>query len=169
MIAALNNNMYYEYDAADQRRDATVTLHLWNPATSSYYDFDRLRYRKYIDTLYMANFANPYESGQNTSSSVLRYADVLLIKAEALNELNAAPTAAAYDALNAIRRRAFKSVADGTVNAPADGSAIDLSGLTKEQFRQAVRDERDWSRTGAIRARPAAIPMLHEDGNKGNR
>lgn len=142
VIAALNNNVYYEYDPADQRRDATVTLRLWNPATSSYYDFERLRYRKYIDTLYMANFANPYESGQNSSSSVLRYADVLLIKAEALNELNAAPTAAAYEALNAIRQRAYKSVVDGTVQTPTDGQPIELAGLTKEQFREALQHER---------------------------
>lgn len=142
VIAALSNDMYYEFDSADQRRDATVTLRLWNPATSSYYDFDRLRYRKYIDTLYMADFANPYESGQNSSSSVLRYADVLLIKAETLNELNAAPTAAAYEALNAVRHRAYRSIVDGTEQTPTDGRPVELAGLTKDEFRQAVQQER---------------------------
>lgn len=88
VIAAINNNLYYEFDANDQRRDASVTLRLFNPAEGQYFDFDRLRFRKYIDTLYMANESAPYISGQNTSSSVLRYAEVLLVKAEAENELN---------------------------------------------------------------------------------
>lgn len=142
VIAALSNEMYDNFDPADQRRDASVTKRLWNPAKNQYFDFDRLRYRKYIDTLYMANFANPYESGQNTSSSVLRYADVLLIKAEALNEINSAPTAAAYEALNAIRHRAYKSIVDGSEQTPTDGTTVALSGLSKDQFRQAVQDER---------------------------
>ena len=57
---------------------------------------------------------------------VIRYANVLLTFAEASNEVNG-PTAAAYDAVNAIRGRA-----------ELDG----LQGLSKEQFREAVWKER---------------------------
>ena len=141
VIAAINNNLYYEFDANDQRRDASVTLRLFDPAKGEYFDFDRLRFRKYIDTLYMANESAPYISGQNTSSSVLRYAEVLLVKAEAENELNG-PTPAAYEALNAIRRRAYWNPYANSQNQPADGTPLELSGLSKEQFRQAVQDER---------------------------
>ena len=141
VIAALNNNIYNNFDPNDQRRDASVTLRLFNPATDSYFDFERLRFRKYIDTLYMANESAPYISGQNTSSSVLRYAEVLLVKAEAENELNG-PTTAAYDAINQVRRRAYWSPYSNSQNQPADGTTLDLSGLTKEQFREALQAER---------------------------
>lgn len=141
VIAAINNNLYYEFDAHDQRRDASVTLRLYDPATGKDFDFERLRFRKYIDTLYMANESAPYISGQNTSSSVLRYAEVLLVKAEAENELNG-PTATAYEALNAIRRRAYWDPYTNNQNQPADGTPVELSGLSKEQFRKAIQDER---------------------------
>ena len=141
VIAALSNEMYDNFDPADQRRDASLTKRLWNPDTQSYFDFDRLRYRKYIDTLYMANYSAPYISGQNTSSSVLRYAEVLLIKAEAENELNG-PTTAAYDAINQVRRRAYYSPYSLQQNQPTDGTTLDLSGLTKDEFREALHAER---------------------------
>lgn len=141
VIAAINNNLFYEFDANDQRRDASVTLRLFDPAKGEYFDFDRLRFRKYIDTLYMANESAPYISGQNTSSSVLRYAEVLLVKAEAENELNG-PSAAAYEALNAIRRRAYWNPTTNSQSRPSDGTPLELAGLSKDQFRQAVQQER---------------------------
>lgn len=141
VIAAINNNLYYEYDSNDQRRDASVTLRLFDPSKGEYFNFEHLRFRKYIDTLYMANESAPYISGQNTSSSVLRYAEVLLVKAEAENELNG-PTATAYEALNAIRRRAYWNPYNNNQSQPANGTPLELSGLSKEQFRQAVQQER---------------------------
>jgi hypothetical protein len=56
---------------------------------------------------------------------VIRYAEVLLIYAEALNELNQTTTAQPY--LNMVRHRAGLS---------------DLSGLSQDQFRNAVMQER---------------------------
>lgn len=67
---------------------------------------------------------NTAASGLNFS--LLRYADVLLIYAEASNEVNG-PTADAYTAVNAIRTRA---------ELPA------LAGLSQGQFREAVWKER---------------------------
>ena len=64
----------------------------------------------------------------NTNWYLLRYSDVLLLYAEALNELNKAPTADAYAAINMVRRRA------GLDNLQ--------TGLSYEMFQQAVRDER---------------------------
>ncbi|MEG1562626.1 MAG: RagB/SusD family nutrient uptake outer membrane protein [Bacteroides sp.] len=58
---------------------------------------------------------------------LLRYADVLLMLAEAENEANQAPTPAAYAAINEVRKRA----------------GIDpLKGLSYETFQQELRDER---------------------------
>jgi hypothetical protein len=59
---------------------------------------------------------------------VYRFAEVLLFFAEAENEANG-PTAEAYDAINRVRVRA---------------KLPPLAGLTKEQFREAVRQERSW-------------------------
>ena len=80
-------------------------------------------------------------AGQNTNTAIIRYAEVLLIKAEAENELNG-PTQAAYDAINEVRRRAYWSPYLNIQNTPSDGSPLELSGLTKEQFRDRLREER---------------------------
>ncbi len=141
VIAAVNNNLYYEFDKNDQRRDASVTLRLYDPSKDVEFIFERLRFRKYIDTLYMANESAPYISGQNTSSSVIRYADVLLVKAEAENEVNG-PTDVAYEALNAVRQRAYYDPIANTQRQPSDGTPLLLAGLSKEEFRSAVQDER---------------------------
>ncbi len=69
---------------------------------------------------------------------LLRYADVLLLYAEALNEWHKSPTTDAYSAINMVRRRAYGL----PVNTPS--SVCDLSGMSYEQFRQAVRDERGY-------------------------
>ena len=68
VIAAINNNVYNNFDPNDQRRDASVTVRLFDPSKGEYFNFERLRFRKYIDTLYMANESAPYISGHNTSS-----------------------------------------------------------------------------------------------------
>lgn len=73
---------------------------------------------------------------------IIRYAEVLLIFAEAENEING-PTVEAYNAVNAIRKRARDSNSDG-VDTPADVAQLpDLSGLSKDDFRNAVWRERE--------------------------
>ncbi|WP_373495976.1 RagB/SusD family nutrient uptake outer membrane protein [Aquiflexum sp.] len=69
-------------------------------------------------------------SGKNII--VYRLADAYLMYAEAENELNG-PTSEAYSKINSIRDRAFDS-----------DPAKRLSGLSKEEFRQAIMDERKW-------------------------
>ena len=64
---------------------------------------------------------------------LLRYADVLLMKAEARNELLAAPDQAVYDAINAVR-------GGQSVNMPQYNMATD--NFTKEQMREKIRHER---------------------------
>lgn len=72
----------------------------------------------------------------NVNWYVLRYADVLLLYAEALNEWQNGPTADAYAAVNMIRRRAYGLPLNQT-------SAVDLaSGMSYNEFKQAVKDER---------------------------
>lgn len=66
---------------------------------------------------------------------VIRYADVLLMYAEALNETGG-PNADAYAAINQVRARARKG-AEATV-------LPDLKNLTQVQFRESVYQERSW-------------------------
>ena len=63
-----------------------------------------------------------------TNLALIRYADVLLLYAEALNEANNGPTKAALDAINAVRARA--------------GVQPLAAGLTKKDFFEAVLRER---------------------------
>lgn len=70
------------------------------------------------------------DANENTASSglnwtLLRYAEVLLIYAEASNEVTG-PTTESYEAVNSIRRRA---------------QLAELSGLSKDQFRDAIFKE----------------------------
>ncbi|MDR1809749.1 MAG: RagB/SusD family nutrient uptake outer membrane protein [Prevotella sp.] len=58
---------------------------------------------------------------------ILRYSDVLLMLAEAENEINPSPTLLAYECLNAVRTRA---------------GLTELSGLDKTGFRNAIKKER---------------------------
>lgn len=72
------------------------------------------------------NVAQTSSANSDLNWSVIRYADVLLMYAEASNEVGG-PSAKAYEAVNAIRTRA---------QLPA------LAGLTKDTFREAVWAER---------------------------
>ncbi len=76
-------------------------------------------------------------SRNSTNFPIIRYSDVLLMKAEAENALHSQPTAAAVDAVNQVRRRAFGKPV-GTVNV-----ASDMPGnLDKVAFQSYIQDER---------------------------
>ena len=66
----------------------------------------------------------------------MRYADVLLIYAEALNELGAG-NPEAYKAINMVRRRAFGESIKAVIPQPHD-----LLALSQGDFRKAVYGER---------------------------
>lgn len=73
-----------------------------------------------------------FKNGNGTNFPLLRYADVLLMYAEAENHLNG-PTQAAYDAVNKVRERAFGSgyrVSAVNFNAATDGG----SGYTQAPY-----------------------------------
>ena len=69
----------------------------------------------------------------------MRYADVLLMYAEAANELNGGPTDKAVDCLAQVHRRAFDD-GDPEFIAAAQGG--------KDEFLKAVLDERKWEFAG---------------------
>ena len=80
---------------------------------------------KYFDNAGLKN-----ENGNDIP--LIRYADILLTRAEALNELGGAPTTEAFGLINQVRTRA------GLPNLTA------VTTPTKEAFRDAVLRERGW-------------------------
>jgi hypothetical protein len=115
-----NVGVYQLYSEKDKRRDVTFYTSLTSPVDGKTYTFAPL-FGKYRDP---AVYTNPAESGVDVP--LIRFAEVLLIYAEALNEQNG-PTTEAYNAINRVRARA----------------GLDpLENLSQDQFRDAVYLER---------------------------
>lgn len=84
-------------------------------------------------TPFPKKFLDPLMTGTSAEEPnyiILRYAEVLLMLAEAANEVNGGPTAEAYDAINQVRARA--------------GIAPLTPGLSQSLFRDSVFVERRW-------------------------
>ncbi len=99
-------------------------------------DIYDLRLGKYKDP------GAPIDTGNGNDFYFYRYADALLIFAEADNKING-PTTAAYDAINKVRRRAY-GVPFNTPSTLADLP----SGLSKTQFDDLVFRERGYEFIG---------------------
>lgn len=139
LIISDEEKFYNIYAAGDQRREGSYAKSFYKPDDDIVYEFNVPRFRKFIDTTVVLNWL---ASAINTD--IIRLADVYFTLAEALNELggpgNAYSGITAYDALNEIRRRAFR---EGKYS--ADGKAPtthDLSGLDKNSFRATLQQER---------------------------
>jgi len=122
---------------ADQpRRDAYILRYLMLDGDSvGYRDFSTGL--PYVRKLYNEPYISLDENAGGSSADhfILRYADILLIYAEAANRTHNGPTAEAVDAINAIIDRAN----DGTGNeAPA------TVGMTMQDFEDKVIQERSW-------------------------
>lgn len=82
--------------------------------------------------------------GTGINFPYMRYADVLLMFAEADNELNNGPTAEAKEALRQVRERAFRGSA-------AQASMVESyieSATSKDDFFKLIFDERKWEFAG---------------------
>jgi hypothetical protein len=89
-----------------------------------------------INMLFSKFRGSPGDEG--VDMPIMRYAEPILIFAEAANMANGGPTSEAYEAVNMIRRRAY-----GQDPAVADPGGADLpSGLSQEAFRDSVLLER---------------------------
>ncbi|MDR1407048.1 MAG: RagB/SusD family nutrient uptake outer membrane protein [Tannerella sp.] len=132
-VYATSDKWYHDFDDRDQRKKGTYVKELYDPSAGEVFVFDRVRYRKYIDTVDVISSANT----RDINRTIIRYAEVLLLKAEALNELHDSPTAEAYEAINRVRRRAFSHF---PVTTP---SSDDLpAGLDYAAFKQRIQQER---------------------------
>ncbi|MBD0830827.1 RagB/SusD family nutrient uptake outer membrane protein [Aestuariibaculum sediminum] len=136
---------YMSFDSKDKRRD--VTCGLWRINTDAEYEHVGLN----ISQGKWSRWFLPEPPGQNTAKGtainwpMMRYADVLLMFAEAENELNG-PTAEAQDAFKRIRRRAFDA-ADWSTK--VDNYVAQIS-ASKQDFFNAIVDERAWEFGGEM-------------------
>jgi hypothetical protein len=131
---------FYLFDSTDKRRDVTVCLYFTqvNGTTRTGQPITNLTDGKYRrDWITNPSFA-PTNAIQyfGLKWQIIRYADVLLMYAEADNEING-PTTSAYNALNQVRRRGYGKpigTADAAVDIPA--------GLSKSEFFRVIVRER---------------------------
>lgn len=144
----LNAFYRYSFDEKDKRRDFVNGLWYYGNSTNNVSQDSCLIRSDYTvhNNKWSKLWAN---AGQflNTSSGstginfpYMRYADVLLMNAEAINELEG-PTKEAQESLRQVRIRAFDD--QGAVNTYVTNAAS-----SKEKFLQAVLDERKWEFAG---------------------
>ena len=134
--------LYNLYGNGDLRRDWAISPFYFvstaTAASRTYYTAGNIigreaaKWRRY----YEPNDPKKQQYYNGTNFPILRYADVLLMLAEAENEVNG-PTATAYDAINQVRRRGY-GLPLATASAVADLPA----GLSKTDFKKAIMDER---------------------------
>lgn len=130
--------LWKAYEPNDLRRDWNIApfqinangTYTYASATPNYTRFPgkwRLSYSPYPRTVGRTNINFP----------VIRYTDVLMMYAEADNEINQHPTPQAYEYVNQVRRRGYGkpiTTPDPTVDLP--------TGLSYEDFVRAIQDER---------------------------
>ncbi|MDR3252547.1 MAG: RagB/SusD family nutrient uptake outer membrane protein [Tannerella sp.] len=137
-VIVSDRTFYDRFDHRDQRKEGSFLADVWNPEENVHVYYTLPRYQKYIDP--ENRVASAYNRELN--ATVLRYADVLLIKAEAINERYHAPNAEAYDAINKVRRRAYKVGEFDDGQSTVDLSEVNLSNLDYLAFRKQLRRER---------------------------
>jgi len=123
-----DSSVYKLFSATDTRRAVTFYSSVYNAATGQTVVFNNPYvpyFNKFVDYS-LTPLTTQAQSGINYP--VLRYADVLLMYAEAQNELNGGPTSDAYTAINQVRTRA--NVPDLT------------TGLSQAAFRDSLFLER---------------------------
>lgn len=131
--------LYNLYSSTDLRKDWVIApfRYTGNPATVSDWSSSQIidrycgKYRRIYEVVIPRNTART-----PINYPLLRYADVLLMFAEADNEVSGGPTAEAYEAINQVRRRG----AGLPVNMP--DPSVDLSGLDQVSFFEELQDER---------------------------
>lgn len=118
-------DIYNAYEEGDLRRDCSMSL--------GYYD--NRKNNEWVESRYVCKFMDvPYQNNDASNNyPVIRYADVILMYAEALNQNGKTAEACKY--LNMTRRRGFGYQTTET-------SPVDLQTTDKAQFALMVEQER---------------------------
>ena len=126
-------NYFYAFDSVDTRRDITLTHYQVPSATN----IKSQRTLAQLNTgKYRRDWRVPLLPGTvlnvGYNWSVIRFSDVLLMYAEAVNEISGSPTAAAIAAFEEVRKRGYRG----------NTGSIGTTPTTKGTFFDAVANER---------------------------
>lgn len=141
----LADSCFYEKFPADARKTFNFVTTFKQPANPLGMNFKKTAMRspainKYRDyTPRDADGAILMTAQTDGITPIFRYAEVLLIYAEAQNKAEGAPNALAYKCINDVRQRAINTYAGGT-----KGTYTALSGLSTDAFDEAVFKERGY-------------------------
>ncbi|MCB0531116.1 MAG: RagB/SusD family nutrient uptake outer membrane protein [Saprospiraceae bacterium] len=145
---AIPVSYYYSFDTLDIRRDVTCAYYQVNTSFVEEFvgggvgNISQGKWSRYfLDKGQGASTAK----GTGINWPMLRYSDVLLMYAEAENELNG-PTASAQAAMKRVRQRAFDSQ---YWTSKVDDYVAGVSG-SKDDFFQAIVNERGWEFGGEM-------------------
>lgn len=127
--------LFESFSDNDTRKAVTFVTEMVSPVDGKTYTFEP-HFHKYYD---LAAVGNQGQSSKNLP--IIRYAEVLLIYAEALNELNG-PTAAAYAAIDEVRERA--QIGKLANVAPALGKAQFRDSVFQERRKELVYEYQRW-------------------------
>jgi len=133
----------YSFDQKDLRRDYVCGMWYYSNKGLPTLRFDYSMHNNKWSKLWGPKFGKSTTSSTGINFAYIRYADVLLMFAEADNEINNGPTAEAQEALKTVRRRAFA----GADQADKVDTYVE-SAASKEDFLNLVLDERKWEFAG---------------------
>lgn len=141
-----NPIMLYEYDVDDVRRDVTVVPYEWDGGSG---DKGGIQVPSALGRLYFGKYRYEWMKRRVTSTNddglnwmYMRYADVILMAAEAINELDGPAAAAPY--LKMIRDRAFPNQGAKVAAFMAEATG------SKQAFFEAIVNERALEFTGEM-------------------
>ena len=122
----LKDSFYNSFDPNDKRKECIITEYINTSGKKiSLLNQDNTRSFKYWPDVNAAGNSN------GNDIAVIRYSDILLSRAEALNELHG-PTQESLDLIQMVRDRAGLT------------TPLVLADFTKESLRQRILDERGW-------------------------
>ena len=133
----------YSFDQKDLRRNYICGMWYYSNKGLPTLRFDYSMHNNKWSKLWGPKFGKSTTSSTGINFAYIRYADVLLMFAEADNEINNGPTAEAQEALKTVRRRAFA----GADQADKVDTYVE-SAASKEDFLNLVLDERKWEFAG---------------------
>jgi starch-binding outer membrane protein, SusD/RagB family len=128
-ILRVSTQLFNSYLITDKRLPVTFLTSYVNPTTGVTVNLSTTDTNPANATSYwkLADPTSTIAGNAGKSFPYMRYSEILLIYAEALNEANSGPAPEAYNAINEVRSRA---------------GLPDLAGLTQSQFRDSVYLER---------------------------
>ncbi len=135
-----NPIMLYEFDPADVRRDVSIVPYEWTNGVQVPSNLNRLYFGKYRYEWMKRRVTSTNDDGLNWM--YMRYADVVLMAAEAINEIDGPAAAAPY--LRMIMERAFPSSPQKVTQYMAQATA------SKPAFFNAIVDQRALEFTGEM-------------------